>query len=448
MKEYRKIAQFTYKGQKYNMYLDNNNKRFFMKVLDDGNLSYLSGEEMIMISKLFVKNKDVLKIAAKEKIVPKILTSAGAVLLTSSLLLSYLSVDKKSTEIITDNDSLEQTDEYDLLKYFSLSDDELNEDYYYDEYGNCLYIFNQNYLDYVLGSDEVTLDYLYNAIDENDNIFGEYKNLIKDYSLRLVNKYPNAELRIFYNNLKTLKINELTREEMNDFIGDPSCSGFYIRSKNSINVLEENNYEEGTWDFQVLYHELTHVVRNSKFDVDGMQVSVQIDDANFDNDMAEEALTTLFSLSLLNYDEYYRGYQTPSNCYSVMAECIDYDFTDYVNKSLSDFPRQLNEYNGDEEGDAEEILELISLQYQSYQYNDLEVEKDQFNPIIDYLCKMYFNKYILPDMGYDEAYIVASELENKLTVYTSSSYPLNTDRIYFNLDYFFNNYKKEGSKTL
>ena len=443
MKEYRKIVTFTYKKNQYNLYLDKNGKRFFMKVNIDGSLAYLTGDELIEVSKLFVRNSDILMFLGKknEKInlVPKIMVGAGSALLTSSLLMYVLTNFNSSKTEIEDTPVKVEAKHDDYRKYISSYDDAVeNEDYYYNGLFKKLYIFNTDYIDDVLG-EEVNLDDLKELIQNNDDINDNYKLLLDEYCEDVVSNYPDAELRMLYKNLETLKINECNRQEMLDYTGSAECYGFYNKGENEIYVLEDNNYENGTWARQVLYHELSHALRNCRFVLDDLSIIVESEDEVFDNDITEESLNTLFSLSLFDYEETNRAYQTQSNYYAVMAECMDYDFTDYVNKPLSDFPKQLNEYNGDEEGRAEEILELIKVQFDAYHSSEIEIDESEFDPIIDYLCEMYFKKYIYDGMSYDDAYEVASNLESKISMNVVGGYHVNYSRIYENLDIYLNN---------
>lgn len=42
----------------------------------------------------------------------------------------------------------------------------------------------------------------------------------------------------------------------------------YIRTQNKIYVLKDNEYKEGTWEYQVIYHELCHAARTGFWDSD------------------------------------------------------------------------------------------------------------------------------------------------------------------------------------
>ena len=97
MKEYRKVVEFNFNNIRYNMYLDNTNKRFFLRVTDNGNLSYITVEELFDLIKHFKTVPNVMNInrdSIKEKLkfVPKVIIGGVTATLTLSMLMTCLSV--------------------------------------------------------------------------------------------------------------------------------------------------------------------------------------------------------------------------------------------------------------------------------------------------------------------------------------------------------------------
>lgn len=448
MKEYRKIIDFKYNHQKYSMYLDKNNRHLFFKEDNQKKLSYVTKEELILLAKLFLRNNNIMMIENNKKeiinIIPKVITKTGAVVITSNLLLN-LFLKTPNIEEHTTNQSNQKTsyetvlEKEQYLNYLSAYDDiEYNKDYYYDKNLNYLFIYNTDYIDNIL-TDEISLDTIYETIDKNNNINKKYKELIKNYSKDILNKYPDADLRMLNNNLKTLKIIEFTDSQMYNITGNSDCFGFYKRENNEIYVLENKEYEKGTWEYQVIYHELSHVLRNTYIEDSEIQIIIQSENKIFNNEITQESLNSLFAVSLFDYEEKIIAYQLQSNYYSIMVDCIDYDLTNYVNKPLSDFPDSLNEFNKDEKGTAEEILELINIQYYDYSNDSIIIDNNEYNRIIDYLCKMYYKKYIDENTSYEEAKKIAKSLENKIIFNVPDNYNINTRRIYTNLDEYMSN---------
>ena len=97
MKEYRKVVEFSFNNNKYNMYLDNNNKRFYLRVTDDGYLSYITIEELFDLIKHFEAIPNVMNISRdspneKFKFYPMIIMGGVTAILTLSIISVGLSI--------------------------------------------------------------------------------------------------------------------------------------------------------------------------------------------------------------------------------------------------------------------------------------------------------------------------------------------------------------------
>ena len=122
----------------------------------------------------------------------------------------------------------------------------------------------------------------------------------------------------------------------------------------------------------------------------------------------------------------------------------NYKLSNYINHSLSLFPKKLDEFNGDENY-ASAILDLIEIQFQEHQSTDLEIEPEEYYPIYDYLCDMYFKKYITKDMTQQEMETITDTLVNKIIQNVPDDYNIDIERFYDN----FETYKtKNHSNTL
>ena len=437
MKEYIKIIEFTYKSQRYNMYLDKNNKYFFLKIKND-KLQYATIDEMIELSQIFISNPDIKKNISKMKFASKVIVGASTVFLTSSLLINSLSKENKTSDTST------QLTTEQLQQYISTYDDlELGDNYHYDKQNNQLYIYSPEYIGEVI-NEEVTLDKLYERIDNNNKIAGSFKQIVKDYCDNIVDKYPNADLRILYQNLETLKIIECGHQKLYSITKEPRCDGCYNIKNNEIYVLRNNSFNKGDEGYQILFHELTHALKNSSFKLDKVDVNIKIENNNFTNEITDEAFTSILAANLCE-SEKNSSYQLQSNYYSVMIECIDYNLTDYINKPLSDFSNKLNEYN--ENDLAERILKLIELEYRCDESDIISANDSEFYPIIDYLCDMYFKKYVKDDMSYEEGLIIANELDMKINKSLSNKNKKHTIKIYENIKNYYLNKSNNKTKT-
>ena len=437
MKEYRKIVTFKYKNNTYNMYLDNNNKQFFLKLNENGKLSYITIEELLEITSIIQSTPLIARAVNFEriKIVPKVIKGGVATVLSLSLLTSCANASVSSHEVVDDT----------TISYISNLDDEEEKGLVVDTYidGNLLnylYIYDMDYLDMAMDSYSVSLDDLYEVIDNNNSISPRIKAVIKEYCYSLVNKYPDVELRVLYENLKTLTVIESTAELRKKDL-NVSTSALYYRPGNTIYLSDDISLEKGSWDYQVVYHELSHVLRIREYNDGKKQIKIKPEGQNFPSDITMETLNSLFAVSLLDYESDEIAYQLQSNYFNVMLECMDnYELADYVNHSVSYFAKKLDEYNGDE-NEATSILSLIQMQYVSLYNSNIDVNNTDFNKIYDYIAKMYYDKYITDDMTYDEMQMVATDLINKISL----EIPEGT----YNIDYnYFYDYLDSYSKNL
>ena len=343
MKEYRKVLKFKYKNNFYIMYLDDNNKHFFLRI-DNDNLYYITTNELIELTKHFTSIPLNMKIEhsslSKLKFVPKVISSGLAVVLSMSVLTSCVSAynkenndtlsEEKTEQFIGTNDTLNKPQN-------SIIVDTFNQGTYF----NYLYIYDMKYLDKAFETQNISLEDLSLVIDNNNNISSDYKQLIYNYCQSVINTYPNVELRVLYENLKTLKVVKCNKEKMLEKLGNENFKGSYSVVDNTIYVLEDNEYISGNWDYQVIFHELSHCLRNGIYKIDGQDIHVCFEGKNFSNEITSEALNSLFAVSLFDNEYGQIAYQLQSNYFNIMLECMDnYELSDYVNHSQSYFAKK------------------------------------------------------------------------------------------------------------
>ena len=147
---------------------------------------------------------------------------------------------------------------------------------------NRLYIYDMDYMDLALDFKPKKLADFIDVINENSKIARKFKPILTEYCTRVFDKYPDIELRPFYRNLKDLEVIECTDQELMKVTWDTNSCGCYVRDEDKIYVLKDKEYEEGTWDYQVLYHEFSHCLRDSIYeDEDGNRVSIQLMGLNY-----------------------------------------------------------------------------------------------------------------------------------------------------------------------
>lgn len=439
MKEYRFVLKFDYKSKIYNMYLDLSNKRFFLKE-ENGHFEYVSLLELLELN--FYINSIPFALNAQKsfkhnkiKIIPKVITTSGAVLLTSTIILTALSMYKTQERLKNFAENYPDqslTYNQNVENYLSSFDSEEKfeiDTYVESDWLKYIYIYDMEYLSKVLDDKVITMSDFEKVINDNNLISDKFKKILYEYCDNLMSKYSNIELRVLYENLKTIEVVECTKEELVKTSLSMDSYGCYIRTENKIYVLEDCKYEKGTWEYQVIFHEFSHCLRTAVWKNGETDIRVQVEGQNFSNTITAEALNSLFTISLFDYNEQNIAYQLQSNYHKVILECIDnYNLSDYVNHSLSYYAKKLDEFNNDDNY-ATVILELIQFQYDDYHSPSINVSQENYYPIYEYICNMYFKKYINENTTYEEALQITKDLLAKILYDVPEDY--NIDENYF-----------------
>lgn len=455
MGTYQYVCEFKLGQTNYVMFMDQENKRFFLKHMNNS-YSYVTSEELFNICSSFHHSEDVYD-SEKEKprsykFIPKIVIGTQAAILIPSILLTsllyynqkrrYNRLREQSNVSFYYRDSHpEQINAAFIEKYLSAAekynlDGNKIDTYLQSDMLHYSYIYDMDYIGLVYDEMDISLEELNNVVDSNSNIPDSFKILIKEYCSQLCKNYTNIELRPFYENLKTLKVIECNQNELLLHTLSPTSSGCYVRSENVIYVPEKYTYQKGTWDYQVIFHELTHCARTQSKNIDGVDVKIQFQGLNYSNTVSEEALNSLLAVSILGYEEKDVAYQLQSNYHMVMLECLNnYDLSDYMNHSLTYFVSKLDEHNN-EQGQAVIVLELIEMQYDDFHRQDIEISQEQFYRVYDYISKMYYDKYLYDGMPYDEMKAVCDELIGKITYDVPSEYNIDINHFYNYFDYY------------
>lgn len=458
MLEYREVVNFFYNGFSYHMYLDNNNRRYFLKDGENGELEYLTLEEYIDLIFEFqtiplVMNAERGKTKNKIKLIPKIIIGGVAVTLSISVFNLGLSVFETQKKVREFEERISARNQ-ELISYVScIEDEEPEEDLVVDTYlkGNIinfLYIYDMDYLDEALDYSSVSLEDLKSVIAKNNKISNRFKKILNQYCEDIIAKYPDLELRVLYENLKTLEVIECNKSELISASLSMDSYGCYVRTENKIYVLEDYEYEKGTWAYQVIYHEFSHCLRTARWEKDGVDIRVQVEGLNFSNVITAEALNSLFTVSLFDYEELDIAYQLQSNYHSVMIDCMNnYSIEDYVGHSISYYADKLDEFNKDDNY-ATVILELIQMQYDDFHSDKITVAPEEYYPIYDYIADMYYKKYLNSNMSYSEAVQVTDRLLERILFDVPEEYNIPVEHFYEHLKEYCNELGIESSVTL
>ena len=252
---YKKLFNIHYKNKIFTIFLDKFGRKTFLEVSDEGKYRYPLVSDFVELHKIYNEKDpfisylsnynigDTLPIHKPRKVIFKEavldLTGIISVVLTGAISLSFFGefkIEKK-------NDVIEITPSYN----YSCFDDtkELNQ---------------------YLGNNSVSEEELIAAINNNPNL----SDYIKDCAIKLAKhikeNYPNTDNRIFYDNIKTLRIEELEDNEDNKNI-----AGCYNSKTNTIGLKSE--YFNSN---DVILHELNHAYHcwSTTFENENMKTCV------------------------------------------------------------------------------------------------------------------------------------------------------------------------------
>lgn len=312
-------------------------------------------------------------------------------------------------------------------------DEPLEIEYYNDlsSVGKIL-VYDADYLDMIFGSETVTPEMLHTAIDDNPLIGADFKPYFHEYVDLYVTAYPEADLRILYHNLLSLEVVECEDErELLEVSWSLDSYACYVQTENRIYVMVEYEYIEGTWEYQVLMHEISHAARSCVYETEEMTYKAGVGLSS--RVILTEALNSVFTVHMFDYEERDIAYQLASNYLLVMLDCMDnYTLSDYINHSQSYFLSKLDEASGCTNY-AGALWDLIDLQREDYldmRDNDpqrIQIPQEEYNPIYDFLCDMYYAKYITPEMTAEERTEVADRLVDTVTYDVPEGYDIPTE---------------------
>ena len=491
MKEYSEVVQFSYKGELYKLFIDDNGERFYLKTDENGKLFYVNIREFIELENIFAatpyplarplvpdskgypqysnsnnnhNNYNIKKNSNKRKkirLIPKVIIGGTLVALSTIAIDKYIvkhpnitsdenkySIEKQISTVsdnTEENPSLETIEEptteakekynpniFETSSAASSIRKELKVDTYYDgkEY---YYIYDMAYLDKTPYKNKPTKEEVLSVLNNNSKIPNEFRDIMTSYVDDLYKTYPNIDCRNLIQNFKTIEVDICSKRDMEIVTGSEDSIGCYLRNDNKICVLESEEYGSDMWSKQVIYHELSHCLRQGNFTIDGIDYTVRAAGSGFRSELLEEALNSNFAVSLFGYEERDIAYQLQSNIVKTMVECMDsYTFEDYAIHSISYFLQKLDEYTGDDNY-AMTMMALMEFQYDDYHSDRINAEQSEYYRLYDYVSDFYYKNHITSDMSYDDAKLVTDDLLEKILYDVPEEYNIDVNHFYDHL---------------
>ena len=460
MIEYTEIGNFIYKKQEYKMFIDDERRYYFLRITDTGKEDYIDIHEYIQLINKFKDVEEPLLItndnkSKKRKMTPKIFIAGILVTLTLAFTMimnamaptmdlhshtqDYSNTSSYVVEVQEeDNDKAQQAID-ELYRYVEQENSNFEVDTRVDGW-NLIKIYDLSELDDVLGypKEAITYDDIINDINNNPNIPTKFKSIYIELANDLRAQYPTMDLRVWHLNLQTLKIVELSEMDMKLKAMSGTACAVYRQDENTIYTVEGYDYVPGTWDYQVIKHEMGHPIRSLITHIGENQVKVRFQSYSGHGTITGEALNSLLTLRSYDPDERDVAYQFQSNMLELMVDSMNnYTYQDYVEHNLTYFEQKLNEHNGNNE--AVRMLGLLELQYDDYHDKNMTIDEATFHELYDYIARMYYAKHLNPNMLPEEAEYVRDQFIDRLTYDVPEEYNVDLDHLYE----FFNEYCAE-----
>lgn len=276
---------------------------------------------------------------------------------------------------------------------------------------------DQSSYEKILGYGDATLEEIKQALDRNENISATYKDFIYNYAVELRTLYPDINLAVLRHNLETLVIDEMTQAQIDKETLSTDSAACYLRYENRICVLEDLDLSRESDDYIILVHELSHAARSvqvKEADVVDYDTDIGFYDYYLMGTYAEEGIITNIAYELQGLGKKATFYPMLASYYRIICDCIGYTGEDFFNHSVNYLIDQMDAFMGDEQY-AYQVVAMIdaqmSLRYTPYQGVDFH----DFQPMYEYLARMYFKKHISAEMDYSAAKAVFDDFYAEIT---------------------------------
>lgn len=210
----------------------------------------------------------------------------------------------------------------------------------YDNYPHILK--NRQELDKILGYETVLDNEIRNAIINNENLPEEYKEAALELLEEELRNHPNSDLRIFYENIKDMMLEEIEPKEFKKLY--PGIAGFYDFMTNTIHTTTDATRE-------TKLHELRHSFDHFKIRVNGRNYIV----TTAKGDFLDEAMTNKQISEL-----------TKVNTYRIEGRILEY-FMTFTNYTYEDYQKT----------GINTLIEKLKEKYPEVKVNDLIRELDK-----------------------------------------------------------------------
>lgn len=339
-KVYKEIITIKHNDKLFSIFLADDNRLTFLETNKEGKYFYPQLDDFIELNNIYNNRNpficDVTKYTFKEKVKKSIVGSLLGLVVVSS---TACGISHYSANIFDDA--------------LALIQDALNQK-------EQILITDLQQLDEILGYKSVAVDEVHRAIDANESIPYLYKVKTHLFLNIFMNKHPDWDLRIFYENIKTIDFN-IVGDDYFANLGETTIGGRYVGELNQL-ILPESISDE------YFYHELSHVFDiyfreyDDKIILRGPQSLKATTLGESMTNVVANCITT--STSYDKYGillDYFRNY-------------VDFDFYDYNSKGINAFASKIEESYPDVDVNfilaSVDTLDIVSKEEGKYMFFD------------------------------------------------------------------------------
>lgn len=304
---YKKLFGVEFNNKKFMIFIDENNRRTFLEMSAKGEYEYCMLEDFLALSKIFNGNNPYLTCDVSKFNFEECVKFAKNGVLT---ILAVIVVMNCSTpEALAANIDYEVNNDSVAISY-SATPTTKNE----IDLTNVQELLNE-YLDEIDLSEDLILE----AIDNNQNIPDNIKKIIKEDFKKHYKEHPNANYRIFYENIKRLTINFFTDEEYRKkFPTMPGSEAHFDFMTCAINLRETSSIE-------TLLHELTHTYQFIRLETENYIIVVKNANGRALNEGITEVIQPRPKFGL---------YKIFKKVCEFLINISDFTFEEYTNKGI------------------------------------------------------------------------------------------------------------------
>ncbi|MCI8793973.1 MAG: hypothetical protein HFI73_01170 [Bacilli bacterium] len=422
---YRKSLNINFHNKIFTIFIANDYKCVFLELDDKGLYHYPLLEDFLCLDEIYNGDESkILYVTKKYRFKRRVKkTILGGLMLLS--LRNY--PEKNYSEIFLDVKNVKE--DLGLDK----NNKRLN--------GGEIYLYNMSDVEKLFDEERVTDLQVHEAIDDNIYIPFRFKVKLHWFLKVYSNTFPNVNLRIFYENVKSLIIEEVA----NDYFsinGTPGVKGRYLSGLNKFQVTK--NYSDSTF-----YHEVSHLFFSFYREMEDTTLSRLVDSI-------ETPLSEMMTNESASCVVAPRSYQEERDVVNYFRNYIDIDYETYSEEGAFYYKNELKKKYplvdiefifrtlDINERTASDIGEFVCLDETEGFLDELfkvclkelkNVEEDYYKPFSDFARVLYYttdmNNYTpnlmyqylekynakLREKQYTGIYITKEDIEEKLLPY-------------------------------